>query len=343
MMNLDGLIKASVLRQFGTFLSEYQLGTGVIPSYDPQWHRLVEDDEAFIPIAQYMESLEQASHATGDPLFPLKLGLRTRRETFGRLAILVANQPTFGAALRAISRFHKTYQQGAQIELERLDSGLVRFSYRAPARPGAGMAADVDFTMGAYLMAFRDIVGAHWSPREVHFVYPPVTHRATMERFLGAPVWFARSASGLVFEADLLGLPMPDAKTSIARALEDYLSCIEKNSILRSDLLSRIQLFLLSQLANGDVTIAAAARACTMSQRTMQRRLAEHDLSYAMLLANTRRDVAERLLRDTTLSVTEIASYCGYSDPTNFHRAFLRWTGQTPTHFRRAAAQAAPL
>ena len=335
-MNSDGLIKASVLREFGNVLSEYRISTSDISSYNPQWDAQIEDDAALISLARYMEALEQAARITGDPLFPMKLGLRTRAETFGRLISIVVNQPTFGAALRILIKYLATYQQGAQAGIERLDSGLVRFSYLVGARAGAAMEADIDFTIGVYLTALRQIVGTHWSPREVHVVYPPVEHRAAMERLLGAPVWFARPASGLVFEADLLGLPMPDANIQIARALEDYLIRIEKNSILRSDLLSRLQLFLVSQLANGDISVAAAARACAISQRTMQRRLAELGLSYAALVANTRRDVAERLLRATSLPVTEIASYCGYSDPTNFHRAFLRWTGQTPTHFRRA-------
>jgi AraC-like DNA-binding protein len=36
------------------------------------------------------------------------------------------------------------------------------------------------------------------------------------------------------------------------------------------------------------------------------------------------------------LSVGDIAFFLQYSEPTAFHRAFHRWTGQTPREFREA-------
>lgn len=51
---------------------------------------------------------------------------------------------------------------------------------------------------------------------------------------------------------------------------------------------------------------------------------------------NTRRILlAQRLLCETDLSVTKIAAQCGFNNSANFNRQFKRFSGETPTGFRK--------
>jgi AraC-like DNA-binding protein len=53
-------------------------------------------------------------------------------------------------------------------------------------------------------------------------------------------------------------------------------------------------------------------------------------------------DRAKRLLAADDLSIGMIASACGYGDAAHFAAAFKRWTGQTPTAYRRALVRDRP-
>ncbi len=83
--------------------------------------------------------------------------------------------------------------------------------------------------------------------------------------------------------------------------------------------------------------IIAVARSLSISVRTLQRRLASVGCTYRRMLDECRREQAEFALQRGIPSVTEISQRLGYSDPAHFVRAFRRWTGQAPTHFRAEA------
>ena len=79
---------------------------------------------------------------------------------------------------------------------------------------------------------------------------------------------------------------------------------------------------------------ARVARSLNRSASTLQRQLQAEGLSYRTLLDETRRSLAEEYLRDRKHSHAQIAYLVGFSDQSNFSRAFKRWTGSSPRQFQ---------
>jgi AraC-like DNA-binding protein len=77
-----------------------------------------------------------------------------------------------------------------------------------------------------------------------------------------------------------------------------------------------------------------------MSPRTLQRRLAGERTSYQALVREVREDLARAYLAESRLAISEIAFVLSFSDVSTFHRAFRRWTRQTPLAYRRRAGTA---
>jgi AraC-like DNA-binding protein len=80
--------------------------------------------------------------------------------------------------------------------------------------------------------------------------------------------------------------------------------------------------------------VDVAAR-INVSPRTLHRRLAESGISYQAILDGVRRRLAEEYLRNTTLSIEEIAARTGFSEASNFRKAFKKWTQELPADYRR--------
>lgn len=82
-------------------------------------------------------------------------------------------------------------------------------------------------------------------------------------------------------------------------------------------------------------TLATLAERLALSPRTLIRRLEAEELSYQLLLDEVRNELACWYLRQSRLAMSDIAEKTGFSDQTNFTRAFVRWQGKTPTDYRR--------
>jgi AraC-like DNA-binding protein len=72
-----------------------------------------------------------------------------------------------------------------------------------------------------------------------------------------------------------------------------------------------------------------------LTEQTLRRRMQAENTSYRAIKQTIRRDVAERMLRETDLSVHDVSRMAGYSELRAFVRAFQDWTGMTPATFRR--------
>lgn len=84
--------------------------------------------------------------------------------------------------------------------------------------------------------------------------------------------------------------------------------------------------------------LARVASTLFVSERTLKRRLQEEHCSYQALVDQVRLERAQELLTSTRMNLNQIADALGYADAANFTRAFKRWTGVSPSHYRSEAS-----
>ncbi len=156
----------------------------------------------------------------------------------------------------------------------------------------------------------------------------PEVHR----RYLGTDLRYNAPLTRYVLPEAALALPVlqanEDAAQLLERSCQSLLEEIAASSTVSNQLRQKL-------LARG-VTMSAAdaARELNLSERTLRRRLSSEGTSFQMLLDQVRLRLAEDYLRSTDLSVQQIGELLGFTEATNFRRAFVRWSGRSPKQMR---------
>jgi len=157
---------------------------------------------------------------------------------------------------------------------------------------------------------------------------------SAVEQAIGCPVRGDAAWSGLVLSRETWSLPLRRRDPVLAGVLERHARDVASRLPGGNDLVSELRRVLAQRIARGDARLAAVASELRMSARSLQRRLAEAQVSYQELVHQARCDAAERHLAETALSIAEVSWLVGYSEPSAFHRAFKRWRGLSPRSYR---------
>ena len=150
------------------------------------------------------------------------------------------------------------------------------------------------------------------------------------------PVLFEQASLGLRFDLVTMRRPLSGASRELAqhndRIVMSYLAKLDQD-----DIVNRVRAEIVTGLSCGSFGRTAIAASVHMSASTLQAKLSRAGMSFQQLLDETRHELALGYIEQSRLSITEIAFMLGFSDLSNFIRAFKRWTGKSPTRFRDLA------
>jgi len=132
-------------------------------------------------------------------------------------------------------------------------------------------------------------------------------------------------------------LPVTSKDPYLNQALVRYWEdALERRGSAQRPLRAAVENAILPLLPHGKARLGGIAEALRLSSRTLARKLAAENLTFAQVLDELRANLAERYLEDPALSVSHIAWLLGFQEASAFTHAFKRWTGEAPTHWRKA-------
>ena len=203
--------------------------------------------------------------------------------------------------------------------------------------PGVSIAhATIDMAMAVTVRMCRLSYGPDFVPARVMMRRPRPDCAERFRTVFGVDVVFGAAQNLICFDRESLSVRLPHASSELARANDrvviEYLDRFD-----RSQVSMRARAWLIEQLPSGHPTQSLLARSLHMSVRNLQRRLQEEQTSFKVLLDETRRELAKQYVREAHRPIGEITYLLGFSEVSNFTRAFRRWTGMSPNEYRRAA------
>ncbi|HEX5686416.1 MAG TPA: AraC family transcriptional regulator [Ideonella sp.] len=297
-----------------------------------------------LTVRQYMQLLDAAAAELGDPTFGLQVGQRMRLATFAGYGLVLCTCRDFRAAAAQTCRFEGLAHDLGRSEIVERD-GVAHYYWHSPwlDQPGARQLSE---SVVAGIRAFAHwLAGGALPASEVRFTHdrPAEVPAAVYEQALGVPVRFGAPVTELRFPSAVLDAQIPHADTSLFPELErlagERLLARDRAS-QESPLLRQVREQVQARLMHDRATLGEVAAALALSARSLQRRLTEAGVPFTALVDETRRELAQRYLRDASLSLTEVAFLLGYRQQSSFNHAFRAWFDCTPAAWRAQALQA---
>lgn len=292
-------------------------GTGLQP-------RQLDDLQARMTQQQKVTILRNALRLNSVPGVGLRAGTRQRLSDFGVYGYALVSSRTFGEAtvlgIKHVRLAGPVLEKRFRIDGEVLDLGEV-------------LPLATEFWFASILKLGNCVLEAPMPSRRLLLPYPRPAYAPAYERLFGCPVDFDAGVMEWHFDAAVLRVPCPNANPITAGLCAQFCERMLDSLPDETDLIRRIRAACLNSRGEYPNADEMAAR-LGLSVRTLHRRLAEHGQNYQSIVDDVRRTLAIEFLENTSLSVEEITGRVGFSEASNFRKAFRKWTGHAPAHFR---------
>lgn len=270
---------------------------------------------------------------TGD----VNIGLRAGRSMIlggaGVLDYAMRSAPTVRKAVEAATRYARLLSDLLYVDYEvvKHDRATVHVEVG-----GAAPRAVSDFAMSAW---FRNHVREPLrdAPHlECWFEHAAPRDTTEYERtFAPAALRFCAPCYGFSFAGEYLDIPLSSADPALHAVLCEY-AARALGQLSDRSYTSRVREIASRELLRGVPTVFTVARELRISARTLGRRLEREETTFSALLDDLRHESALRYVGRHEMPLTEVAFRLGFSHVEALHRAFKRWTGQTPGVYRQA-------
>ncbi len=294
------------------------------------------DPDARVPAALVRALWEELPAACGDASFGLNLAAAVPDGALGVVAHLVLHAPTLGHGFAAAVRHAGLLQDVAVCSIEAGGVPGARVFAQTPHPRGPVPPRHaVEFAFARVVHMARRSTGHPVRPTAVRFSFARPTDTKPHEAVFQAPLAFDHPRNELEFDAATLALPQREADPWLRALIERHARALSERLRPRGEFAGRVSAALGQAIQAGAGDLASVARALSISERTLQRRLTAEGVSFRVLVDEARRHLACGYLTDG-MSLADIALVLGFSEQAAFQRAFVRWTGMTPGQFRRS-------
>lgn len=302
-----------------------------------------EEPDARAPAEQYTKLVLEVSSVRSDASFWLGLGQQFTFPAIGEMGLLLQACTNARDALPRLCKFYEILSCGTSLDLQWHTNGDASVVLRQNCPPHTTESRlKYELLLGGFARNAELLSGSAQPHLHYELPYPQPPDLTPYQRVLGPHVSFGHPRCRLTLTAARLDEPYALANRTMRGLLSKRCDSALRRVVLPPDLEELVRLSVV-QTRGLAPTLAQVASKLGLSDRTLSRKLRDRGLKFEALRRELQYERAREKLSDATLSVAEVAQHVGFDNASSFTRAFVRWSGSTPTAFRKERRTGEPL
>ncbi|MFJ2332470.1 AraC family transcriptional regulator [Pseudomonas helleri] len=297
----------------------------------------INDPNTLTSIRQYINACDNVIAAAADVSSAFQMGQHLHLSAYG----------VYGHGLMCSSTVRDFFNFA--VKYQALSTPALRFHWREEVDVAAWIFFDtyghlisqgareflIRQQMAQQMVHLMDTAGGECRPIKALFAFPDAGNKAVYEQFLGCECVFDCPASELHYPQSILSQVPQFANRITHGSLQEACDRLMRQTKAHAGVTGEVHQMLI--LTPGQFpTMEQIALQMQITTRTLRRKLEAEGTDYGTILDGVRGTLALEYLQTTRMSTEDIAIKIGFSDGSNFRRAFKRWTGKTTRQMRYA-------
>jgi AraC-like DNA-binding protein len=335
--NLQAIVRGHVDTLYAVLQEEYPYvdceALGRWCGLAPQWWR----PEAGLSIREYLTLLRQL-HVNEVPNISLRTASRSRIEHLGVMGYAILASPTLAQGLQlACHLAEKTSHYARVVVTNTPERAYLTFSV---VPQGADfyqlLVENAMISMWRYIqMLLPAGLAACASHATLNFAAP--AYHWQYQQLLGCKVEFNQSRATLAIPRQWLNISIQSFTPQAEQLFSGQVRRLVQIDGSDADVVAQVKRLLIEKPNLCRFSLELTAPLLSLSARTLRRYLSDAGSSFRRICIEVRMDLARDYLKNTPLTTQEIAYQLGYTQATNFFRAFRDYYGLTPEQMRQQA------
>jgi AraC-like DNA-binding protein len=295
----------------------------------------LQDSYGWLEVAELDRILGHAVELTADCAFGLHWVERSPLMKFDLVAMITANAPTLREALACLFQFQPILFERPEMQIIQC-AERVQLRVSPVATTELALRVRTEVAVLGFVRLMRYVGAPAAAVRSIAFYHRAPSYVQEYVRLFDGRACFGQPHSGIEIDPAWLDRRLHHANVELHRLLIIEGQRVLANIHSSDGYAGQVRAYL-RRVFPRLPQMREAARALGLSERSLRRRLSEERWSYSTILQENQLLLAQQLLADPTRSIQQIGADVGFTSTTAFHRAFKRWTGESPAAFRTNA------
>lgn len=296
----------------------------------------IQAPEAQLTLDQVEALVAAAEQTTQCTDLALELARALKLTSHSSVSYGILSSPTGGYALHLVARFFSLILPAFRMRYTANSRHMQIFVTPVWAMSHACLAFHLELIAACVHWELRELVGGSLPPYDIHFSLDEPPHVQRYVQLREARVhfgWQGRPGFRMTWPVEVARRPVSLADPTALKLAEQRCSEMLAHARHTGNIGEWIGM-MLNEASGGLPSLTELAGALNLSSRTLDRYLKREGYSYRELGKKVLYGKACVQLRNTALPITQIALDLGYTDVSNFARAFRRESGMSPSAWR---------